>query len=159
MLSAKVLRAPNESAREPRWLAAFERGFQVMVRGYDRALKFCLRHRPLVFLVFLASMLVTGLLLVITPKGFFPQEDIGQISVSTEARPDISFEAMSALQRQVEDVFRHSPYVANVASIVGAAPARVLRGIQALCRLLFRTGNTLIPRDYFSKRAAANATN
>ena len=58
-------------------------------------------------------------LFTIVPKGFFPQEDIGQISVSTEAREDISFDAMTALQLQVQAVFQNSPYVAHVASSVG----------------------------------------
>ena len=58
-------------------------------------------------------------LLLNSPKGFFPQEDIGQLSVSTEAREDISFDAMTKLQAEVADVFTRSPYVAHVASSVG----------------------------------------
>src|SRR5262249_44785047 len=63
----------------------------------------------------------TAWLVIATPKGFFPQEDIGQLSVSTEARQDISFEAMVDLQRQVAEAYQRSPYVANVASIVGGS--------------------------------------
>ena len=44
--------------------------------------------------VFFATLAGTVWLFVVTPKGLFPQEDIGQLSVSTEARQDISFEAM-----------------------------------------------------------------
>ena len=65
---------------------------------------------------------------MVTPKGFFPQEDIGQLSVSTEARQDISFEAMIDLQKQVEDVFRRSPHVANVANIVGSSKSGLNAG-------------------------------
>ena len=54
-----------------------------------------------------------------TPKGFLPQEDIGQLSVSTEARQDISFQDMQALQQEVADTLRARTYVAHVASVVG----------------------------------------
>ena len=56
----------------------------------------------------------------ISPKGFFPQEDIGQLQVSTMAREDISFDADGqACRRKVADVFAKSPYVAHVGSSVG----------------------------------------
>ena len=71
-------------------------------------------------MIFFGTLVGTAWLLYATPKGFFPQEDIGQLSVSTEARQDISFEAMVALQQQVADAYQRSPHVANVASIVGS---------------------------------------
>jgi hydrophobic/amphiphilic exporter-1 (mainly G- bacteria), HAE1 family len=121
MLAAKLLRPLRETERENRLIAAFERGFAAMARGYDWTLKFSLRHQPSILLVFFATLAATVWLLFITPKGFFPQEDIGQLSVSTEARQDISFEAMVVLQQRVAEVVRSSPHVANVASIVGSS--------------------------------------
>ncbi len=91
----------------------------LFLRGYDRLLGFCLRWRPLVVLVFMATTALSVWLLVSSPKGFFPQEDIGQLSVTTEARQDVSFDAMVALQARVADVFARSPFVAHVASSVG----------------------------------------
>jgi HAE1 family hydrophobic/amphiphilic exporter-1 len=96
-----------------------EGAFGAMLAVYDGILKVCLRFRPLMLIVFFATIAGTVSLYMAIPKGFFPQEDIGQLSVSTEAREDISFPAMVALQQQVADVFRHSPYVKNVASVVG----------------------------------------
>jgi hydrophobic/amphiphilic exporter-1 (mainly G- bacteria), HAE1 family len=121
MLAAKILRAPQHGERHNRVIVAFERGFDAVTRGYDRTLKASLRHQPVMLLTFFATLAATVWLLVVTPKGFFPQEDIGQLSVSTEARQDISFPAMVALQQRVADVFRNSPHVANVASIVGSS--------------------------------------
>ncbi|WP_442583177.1 efflux RND transporter permease subunit [Mesorhizobium sp. ASY16-5R] len=89
------------------------------LRGYDRMLRVCLRFRPLVVLVFFATTALSVWLLMVSPKGFFPQEDIGQLSVTTEARQDVSFDAMVRLQAEVADVFEHSPYVGNIASSVG----------------------------------------
>ena len=73
----------------------------------------------MMLVVFFATLFATAWLVMTTPKGFFPQEDIGQLSVSTEARQDVSFQAMVDLQQQVADTFRRSPHVANVASIIG----------------------------------------
>ena len=120
MLSSKILRKPKHDERPPRWSVLFERGFDATLRGYDRTLQYSLRRRPLMLLIFLATLLGTAWLVYVIPKGFFPQEDIGQLSVSTEARQDISFEARVALLKHVADVYQRSPHVANVASIVGA---------------------------------------
>jgi len=84
-------------------------------------LKVSLRYQPIVLVVFFVTLLATIWLLFLTPKGFFPQEDIGQLSVSTEARQDISFDAMVALQQRAADVIRGSPHIANVASIIGSS--------------------------------------
>ncbi|MEQ1950463.1 efflux RND transporter permease subunit [Mesorhizobium yinganensis] len=89
------------------------------LRGYDWMLRVCLRFRLLVLLIFFATTALSVWLLIISPKGFFPQEDIGQLSVTTEARQDVSFDAMVKLQADVAEVFEHSPYVGNVAWSVG----------------------------------------
>src|SRR6185503_9420367 len=86
----------------------------------DSILKFCLRFKPLMLLVFIGTVAATVTLYLAIPKGFFPQEDTGQLSVSTEAREDISFSAMVALQQRVADVFQRSPYVRSVSSVVGS---------------------------------------
>ncbi|MCT4492536.1 efflux RND transporter permease subunit [Bosea minatitlanensis] len=120
MLCSRLLSGYGEHHQENavgRWL---EKGFDAIVRGYDRGLAVCLRFQPLMLLAFFLTMAGTVWLLQTTPKGFFPQEDIGQLQVSTEARQDVSFDAMQKLQRQVADIFLQSPYVAHVASSVGA---------------------------------------
>ena len=119
MLASKILPQPNKHEKKKGWSMYFERGFDAVLRGYDRTLQMNLRHKPWMLVVFGATLVGTAWLLIITPKGLFPQEDIGQLSVSTEARQDISFEAMTALQHQVEKIFLASPHVASVASIVG----------------------------------------
>ena len=90
-----------------------------MTAGYAVLLDLCLRARPLVFLVFLGSVVATVWMFRDIPKGFFPQEDIGQLSVQTQARQDVSFPAMLELQARAESVLEGSPHVAHVASIVG----------------------------------------
>lgn len=98
------------------------------MRGYDWLLTVCLRHRFLVLLVFIGTAAPSAWLIQTSPKGFFPQEDIGQISVTTTARQDISFDAMVKLQGQVADVFTHSPYVSHVGSSVGSGDNALNQG-------------------------------
>jgi HAE1 family hydrophobic/amphiphilic exporter-1 len=92
----------------------------IFAKGYDRLLTFCLRHTFFVTLIFLGTAALSAWLLAVSPKGFFPEEDIGQLQVATQARQDISFPAMVKLQGQVADVFAKSPYVAHVAWSVGS---------------------------------------
>ena len=96
-----------------------ERGFNKVLAGYGWSVDWCLRHRFTIFLVFLGSLAATVFTFNSIPKGFFPQEDIGQLVVSTQARQDISFEAMVELQSEVQQVFQRSPHVAHVGSSVG----------------------------------------
>ncbi|MET0278199.1 MAG: efflux RND transporter permease subunit [Pseudorhodoplanes sp.] len=124
MLCSKILVPPKRDADgqippETGWRAALERGLVSMTNAYDKGVRWSLRHQPVMLGVFFATVIGTVYFFYITPKGFFPQEDIGQLSVSTEARPDVSFDAMVALQKQVEEKFQQSPYVKNVASIIG----------------------------------------
>src|SRR5262245_33640280 len=129
MLASRLLRAPRPAKRgasaEPEGEAG---GHGMMLPAYDWLLRICLKHRFLVLLFFLGSSALSVWLLQTAPKGFFPQEDIGQLSVSTEAREDISFDAMSALQGKVADVFAHSPYVAHVASSAGGTTGPMNNG-------------------------------
>ncbi|TIU52962.1 MAG: efflux RND transporter permease subunit, partial [Mesorhizobium sp.] len=92
----------------------------IVTRAYDWHLSFCLRHTFLIFLVFITTAAASVWVIQVSPKGFFPQEDIGQISVTTMARQDISFDAMAKLQGQVASVFSKSPYVDHVAWSAGS---------------------------------------
>lgn len=116
MLCSRLLKADARKARndheEPRQ--------NRFIRGYDRALTFCLRHTFLIVLLFFASTVLSVYLLQTSPKGFFPQEDIGQLAVNTQARQDISYPEMVALQNQAAAVFAKSPYVAHVAQTAGS---------------------------------------
>ncbi|RRI06901.1 efflux RND transporter permease subunit [Mesorhizobium tamadayense] len=118
MLCSRLLtvsRAEMEAAQE-----AEGRKHNAFLRGYDWLLTFCLRHTFLVFLVFIGTAALSVWLIQVSPKGFFPQEDIGQISVTTIARQDISFDAMVKLQGQVANVFSRSPYVSHVGWSAGS---------------------------------------
>jgi hydrophobic/amphiphilic exporter-1 (mainly G- bacteria), HAE1 family len=119
MMASRVLGEAEKSLHERKGLdRMLEGAFDRVLDGYGKLLQVCLRFHLVILLIFLATVLVSYLTFTTIPKGFFPQEDISQLQVSTQARQDISFDAMMKLQAKVEDVFRKSSYVAHVASIV-----------------------------------------
>ncbi|MGE5096712.1 MAG: efflux RND transporter permease subunit [Betaproteobacteria bacterium] len=114
MLASRYLRHEREDDPALRWTAWFERFFQWMLHTYERALDLCLRHRFFVLMVAVGTLVLTIVLAVFMPKGFFPTEDIGQISVNAEAVEDISFPAMAEMTQRVADNIRAHPAVDTV---------------------------------------------
>jgi len=114
-----VRRPPSPDAT---WLdRAVERVVSHVVRFYDRTLTIVLEHRGLTLMVFVATIALTVGLYIRTPKGYFPQDDTGLIFGATEASPDISFDAMKALQLKAMDVVLADPAVKGLGSSVGAS--------------------------------------
>jgi len=96
-----------------------ERGFDVVLDAYRRALDVVLRHQFITLLVFIATVAITGVLFVTMPKGFFPTQDIGMILGISEAGQDVSPEKMKDIQRQLADVIAQDPDVADFSSFFG----------------------------------------
>jgi hydrophobic/amphiphilic exporter-1 (mainly G- bacteria), HAE1 family len=118
MLASRYLKPARHDDPALRWTAWFEKFFEWMLARYEAGLDVCLRHRPLVVVLAFATLAATIALVVLMPKGFFPTEDIGQISVTAEAVEDISFPAMSELLQRVSRVVRDNPAVDTV--VMGA---------------------------------------
>ncbi|MBK1889768.1 efflux RND transporter permease subunit [Undibacterium sp. 14-3-2] len=125
MLASRFLKSEHELKAPSRLVAAmlntFECGFNASLRVYTNGLDLALRHRKIVLLIALATFAATAYLFNVIPKGFFPQEDIGQINVSTEAAEDTSFPAMVALQDQVAKIIRDDPSVLTATSFNGGS--------------------------------------
>jgi len=100
---------------------SFDRAFNRLVRAYGRSLDWVLRHRVLMNLATLGTVIFTVWLYVIVPKGFLPTEDTGLMQGQTLAAPDISFRAMEKLQERVVDVLLKDPAIAEVGSRIGVA--------------------------------------
>src|SRR6202012_699601 len=97
-----------------------ERCFDGLLHLYEAGLKIVLRHRFITLMVMLGTVLVTGYLYVIIPKGFFPQQDTGLIIGQSEAAQDISFAAMRERQQALQDAIMRDPAVDSVGAAVGA---------------------------------------
>jgi len=114
MLASRYLHHERPDDPVLRWTEWFERFFRWMLGRYQAALDWCLAHRPVVLVVAALTLVATIALAVVMPKGFFPTEDIGQISVNAEAVEDISFPAMSELLQKVSKVIGDNPAVDSV---------------------------------------------
>jgi HAE1 family hydrophobic/amphiphilic exporter-1 len=104
---------------EGRAAQALERGFAAVERGYAWMLDHALRFRGLVWASFAASLLLAGWLAYAIPKGFFPVEDTGLLSVSTEGPQDIAFADMAERQARVAALVAANPHVAQVVHNIG----------------------------------------
>ena len=118
MLSARLLRHTPE-AEQGRLFHATGALFDRLSSGYTRALRWVLRHQPLVLLLAVGTLVLTVLLYVLIPKGFFPTQDTGMIQATTVAPQDVSFQAMTARQQALVDALLKDPAVASVSSVVG----------------------------------------
>ncbi len=92
-----------------------------MIAGYAASLAVVLRHRVLMLVVMAATVALTVDLYVKIPKGYFPQDDTGLIYGSTQASPDVSYQTMADLQKQMLDIVAADPSVAGVGSSVGGS--------------------------------------
>jgi multidrug efflux pump subunit AcrB len=118
MLCARLLK--DESRRRHGTLyRAFERGFDALLAVYANGLRVVLRHRFATLMVMLGTVALTGYLYVVIPKGFFPQQDTGQLQGVTQASEDISFDAMSQRQQALVDVLLKDPAIDSVVSYIG----------------------------------------
>src|SRR6266566_4199585 len=92
-----------------------------IVGFYERTLRVVLGFPFLTLIVFFATIALTVLLYIKTPKGYFPTDDSGFVIGATRASPDISFQSMLALQQQLADIVMADPAVAGIGSVLGAA--------------------------------------
>ncbi len=111
MLASRYLGHHETEGRSMKWTAWFERGFAQVLESYERALDWSLRHNRLVLGIAVSTLIVTFALFVALPKGFFPNEDIGQALITVEAVEDISFPAMAELLQRTGNVIRANPAV------------------------------------------------
>ena len=119
MLCSRFIR-PHREEKHGRLYQAFERFFDGMRNGYDRTLQKAMKHHRITFVISLVVLVLTLILFVKIPKGFFPDQDTGQISGSTEAAQDVSFEAMRDHQIAVAKVVADDPNVDAFMSSVGS---------------------------------------
>ena len=118
MMCARLLRPESEMK-----LGRFQRKtgawIKALIDAYDQALTWVLAHQRLTLWVALGTFLFTGLLYVLVPKGFFPQQDTGLIQAISEAPQTVSFQAMAQRQQEAVDKILQDPDVSSVSSFIG----------------------------------------
>jgi multidrug efflux pump len=119
MMSARILRytAPEKQGRFYRWS---ERAFDKIIEFYGRTLRFVLRFQTITLLGALGILVLTVVLYIVVPKGFFPTQDTGIVQGISQAAPSISFDAMTQRQQDLVKVLLADPAVDSVSSFIGA---------------------------------------
>ena len=118
MMCSRLLKHIREQDKS-RLYQLSERGFQWMLRTYERSLTWVLEHSALTLAVLLMTIAFNIYLFMIVPKGFFPQQDNGTIFGGIQGSQDISFQAMQAATRRIVDVVKSDPAVENSMAFTG----------------------------------------
>jgi multidrug efflux pump len=123
MMCAWLLK-PDTQRREPGRLARWLEGaFTGVRRGYEHSLDWALHAQWLVLAILVLVIGLNGYLFVVVPKGFFPQQDTGQIQGGMRADQSISFQAMQEKLRQLVNIIRSDPAVDTVVGFTGGSRA------------------------------------
>ncbi|WP_028104239.1 efflux RND transporter permease subunit [Pseudoduganella violaceinigra] len=124
MLCAWLLRPEAVRQRPPGRLARLcERGFKAILRRYETSLDWALSSAWLVMLLLAFVVGLSVYVYAAAPKGFFPQQDTGQINGGIRADQSISFQAMQGKLRALVDIIRADPAVATVVGFTGGSRA------------------------------------
>jgi multidrug efflux pump len=123
MMCAWLLKPGHDGKPQGRVARLFERAFQGMLRIYEHALDWALHSAWLVMLILAFVVGLNVYLFSAAPKGFFPQQDSGQINGGIRADQSISFQAMQQKLRQLVGIIRRDPAVATVVGFTGGARA------------------------------------
>jgi multidrug efflux pump len=94
--------------------------FAYILRLYERSLTFVLQHPAPTLAVLLLTIGLNVYLLVIVPKGFFPQQDTGRLAGGIQGAQDSSFNAMKQRMTRFVDIVKADPAVANVVAFTGS---------------------------------------
>jgi multidrug efflux pump len=119
MMCSRILRHDPEE-KETRFYKWSENFFNKLIAFYGRTLRVVLRYQTITLLVAAATLVLTVVLYIVIPKGFFPVQDTGVIQGITQASKSISFEAMSEKQREMAQIILQDPAVESLSSFIGA---------------------------------------
>jgi len=117
MMCARFLK--HDDGKHGRTYRFSENAFNRLLRAYDVGLKWVLRHQFLILLVTIGTVCLNIYLFVITPKGFFPQQDTGRLNGQIQGDQDLSFAAMSQKMRAFVDIVGKDPAVESVTAFTG----------------------------------------
>ena len=124
MMCAWLLKKGHTIERPPGRLARWsEAGFSWLLRVYERSLDWALGSMALVMVILVFVIGLNVYLFSAAPKGFFPQQDTGQISGGIRADQSISFQAMQQKMRQLVNIIKRDPAVDTVVGFTGGGRA------------------------------------
>ena len=119
MMCARLLKPDDHLVKHGAFMRWVGESFDRLLARYEVALNWVLSRQRLTLQVAVGTLLLTVLLYVVIPKGFFPVEDTGVIQGITEADQSVSFQAMSLRQQAVADALLQDPDVESLSSFIG----------------------------------------
>jgi len=119
MMCARLLKGDERAVTHGAFMRWVGDGFDRLLGRYEIALNWVLDRQKLTLQVAIGTLILTVLLYLVIPKGFFPIEDTGVIQGVTEADQMVSFEAMSQRQQAVADALLKDPAVHSLSSFIG----------------------------------------
>ncbi|MEP6548183.1 MAG: efflux RND transporter permease subunit [Gammaproteobacteria bacterium] len=119
MMCSLLLERKSES-KPSRFGRAFDRAFDDLRGKYERTLDWALRHPRLVILVLVATVALNVFLYIVIPKGFFPQQDTGQLQGGIRGDASSSFPLMKRKLQEVAAIIQADPAVKTITGSVGA---------------------------------------
>ena len=120
MLCSRFLKDDHAKAHG-RLYRLFDNGFNAMQDAYRRGLDKVLKHEFVTLCVFFLTLVLTVLMFVFSPKGFFPQQDTGAIFAIAETGQDASSAAMRRRLTQAADIVRQDPDVTGFGMFTGGS--------------------------------------
>jgi len=118
MMCSRILRHVPEE-RQGRFYHASGQMFDRIIAAYGRTLKWVLKHQAATLVVAVGTLVLTVLLYIMIPKGFFPVQDTGAIQGISEAPQSISFTAMAERQQALAKVILKDPAVESLSTFIG----------------------------------------
>ncbi|HVY24590.1 MAG TPA: MdtB/MuxB family multidrug efflux RND transporter permease subunit [Steroidobacteraceae bacterium] len=118
MLCSRLLKSESLQ-KQSRFAQWSEKIFNRITDYYAHKLRWVLRHQRETLWVAIGTLILTVLLYIVVPKGFFPEQDTGVIQAITEAPQTVSFAAMSERQQQLAARILKNPAVQSLSSFVG----------------------------------------
>jgi multidrug efflux pump len=118
MLCARLLKHMPE-AQQGRFYKQSGELFDRVIARYGEMLQWVLARQPATLMVAIGTLLLTAMLYIWIPKGFFPTQDSGVIQAITDAPQSISFTAMAERQQALAEVILQDPAVASLSSFIG----------------------------------------
>jgi len=118
MMCSLLLRKSSEE-KQGRVARFSEHMFDKLVAFYGRTLRWVLDRRAATLAVAVLTLVMTIVLYIIVPKGFFPVQDTGVVQGISQAAQNISFDAMAAKQQELAKTILTNSEVASLSSFIG----------------------------------------
>jgi multidrug efflux pump len=118
MMSARLLRHQKEE-EQSKFYYASQQWFDRVIHRYGRMLEWVLDRQTATLWVALGTLVLTVLLYIVVPKGFFPVQDTGVLQGISEAPQSVSYLAMAERQQKLGRAMLEDKDVESLTSFIG----------------------------------------